>query len=64
MGHLIVACPNMQVEKYPGDALGPIYHEFGVVKTPLSIVGPNVTVPDAPGMGVEIDWDVVRANGV
>src|SRR5262249_46280905 len=28
MGHLIVACPNMQVERFPGDALGPSYHEF------------------------------------
>lgn len=64
MGHLIVACPNMQVEQYPGDALGPIYHEFGIAKNPLVIVGPNVTVPSGPGMGVEVDWAAVRANAV
>jgi L-alanine-DL-glutamate epimerase-like enolase superfamily enzyme len=64
MGHLIVACPNMQVEPYPGDALGPIYHEFGIAKNPLVITGPNVTVPSGPGMGVEVDWDAVRANAV
>lgn len=62
MGHLIVACPNMQVERYPGDALGPIYHEFGIVRNPLSIVGPTVTIPTAPGLGVEVDWSTVRAN--
>ncbi|GIS60183.1 MAG: hypothetical protein CM1200mP2_24080 [Planctomycetaceae bacterium] len=29
MCHLVVACPNMQVETYPGDILGPDYHEAG-----------------------------------
>jgi muconate cycloisomerase len=62
MGHLIVACPNMQVERYPGDALGPIYHEFSIVKNPLTIAGPLVTIPSGPGLGVEIDWPTVRAN--
>ncbi len=62
MGHLIVACPNMQVDRYPGDALGPAYHEFSIVRNPIRIEGPEVTVPDGPGLGVEVDWDVVRAN--
>lgn len=62
MGHLIAACPNMQVERYPGDALGPIYHEFGIVKQPLTIAGPLVTVPSGPGFGVEVDWATVHAN--
>jgi len=62
MGHLIVACPNMQVDRYPGDALGPAYHEFSVVRRPIRIEEPEVTVPDGPGLGVEVDWDVVRAN--
>ena len=62
MGHLIVASQNMQVERFPGDALGPIYHEFSVVRQPLKIEGPLVTVPDAPGLGVEVDWQTVRAN--
>jgi L-alanine-DL-glutamate epimerase-like enolase superfamily enzyme len=62
MGHLIVACPNMQVERYPGDALGPIYHETRIVRKPLEIVGPLVTVPSAPGLGVDVDWAVIREN--
>ena len=62
MGHLIVACPNMQVDRYPGDALGPAYHEFSIVRHPIRIEGPEVTVPDGPGLGVEVEWDVVRAN--
>ncbi|HEV3023652.1 MAG TPA: enolase C-terminal domain-like protein [Pirellulales bacterium] len=63
MGHLIVACENMQVEKYPGDILGPDYHEFSIARQPIRIEGPLTTVPDRPGLGVEVDWDLVRKNG-
>ncbi len=62
MGHLVVACPNMQVEKYPGDVLGPEYHEFSIAQEPLVISGPTVTIPDRPGLGVEVDWDLVRKH--
>ncbi len=60
MAHLVVACPNMQVEKYPGDMLGPEYHEVRVVKDPIAIDGPTVTITDRPGLGVEVDWQAVR----
>ncbi len=62
MGHLVLACPNMQVEKYPGDMLGPEYHEFSIVREPLRIDGPTVTIPDKPGLGVEVDWETVRKH--
>ncbi len=60
MGHLVVACRNMQVEMYPGDMLGPEYHEVRVAKNPLKIEGPLVTLNTTPGLGIEVDWDVVR----
>jgi L-alanine-DL-glutamate epimerase-like enolase superfamily enzyme len=59
MAHLVVACPNMQVEKYPGDMLGPEYHEVRIVKNPIDIRGPIVTITDRPGLGVEVDWQIV-----
>jgi muconate cycloisomerase len=62
MCHLIVACENVQVEKYPGDVLGPDYHEFSIAKNPIRIRGSLVTTPTGPGLGVEVDWNVVRAN--
>lgn len=62
MAHLVVACPNMKVETYPGDMLGPVYHEARVVKDPLDIRGPLVTLSDRPGLGVEVDWQVVKAH--
>jgi L-alanine-DL-glutamate epimerase-like enolase superfamily enzyme len=62
MGHLIVACPNIQVEKYPGDVLGPEYHEVSIARNPLEIKGPVVTITNRPGLGVDVDWDVVRKH--
>lgn len=64
MTHLVVGCANMQVEVYPGDALGPAYHEFSIVKQPVEIDGPRVTAPDKPGLGVEVDWNLVRQHPV
>lgn len=62
MCHLVVACPNMQVETYPGDILGPEYHEFSIAKNPLEIKGPVITVTDRPGLGVDVDWELVQRN--
>lgn len=62
MCHVVVACPNMQVETYPGDMLGPDYHEVRIVKNPLKIAGPIVTLNNDPGLGVDVDWDVVRSH--
>ncbi|MFO1094156.1 MAG: mandelate racemase/muconate lactonizing enzyme family protein [Planctomycetaceae bacterium] len=60
MCHLVVGTPNMQVERVPGDILGPAYHEVSIAKNPLQIAGPVVTTPDGPGLGVEIDWGVAE----
>jgi muconate cycloisomerase len=62
MCHLIVATQNMQVEKYPGDVLGPAYHVASIAKNPISIDGPVTTITDAPGLGVDVDWDFVRRS--
>ena len=62
MAHLVVACPNLQVEKYPGDMLGPDYHEVRLVQNPIPIRGPLVTLTDRPGLGIDVDWPVVRAH--
>ena len=60
MCHLVVGTPNMQVERVPGDILGPAYHEVSIASNPLSIKGPIVTTPDTPGLGVDVDWSVVE----
>jgi L-Ala-D/L-Glu epimerase len=62
MLHFIVATPNMQVESYPGDCLGPFYHEVSIARNPLEITGPFTTLHDAPGLGIDVDWDVVERH--
>ncbi|MBI1314746.1 muconate cycloisomerase [bacterium] len=60
MCHLVVGSRNMNIERFPGDIMGPDYHEVCVVKDPLVISGPTITVSDRPGLGVEVDWSVVE----
>lgn len=62
MLHFIVSTPNMVVERYPGDCLGPFYHEFSVARNPLAISGPYITLHKGPGLGIDVDWDVVRQH--
>lgn len=62
MGHLVVACRNMQIEKYPGDMLGPEYHEVRIAKNPLTIQGPVVTLTNRPGLGFDVDWPLVKSH--
>ncbi len=64
MGHLIVATPNLRVEDYPGDIHGPAYYEFRIVSEPLSIEGPVTTIRSRPGLGVDVDWVLVRDQRV
>ena len=64
MAHLVVASPNMCVEEFPGDMLGPDYHQVRVAKDPIDIRGPLVTISQRPGLGIDIDWDVVNAHAL
>ena len=59
MLHFIVSTPNVQIERYPGDCLGPSYHEFSIAKNPLKIDGPFTTLNDGPGLGIDVDWELV-----
>jgi muconate cycloisomerase len=62
MCHLVVACRNINVEKYPGDIMGPDYHSVSVVKEPLTIRGPLISITDRPGLGIEVDWQAVETH--
>jgi muconate cycloisomerase len=62
MLHFIVATPNMRVDLFPGDCLGPPYHKSSIAKWPLKIDGPLTTLGEVPGLGVEVDWDVVERH--
>jgi L-Ala-D/L-Glu epimerase len=62
MLHAIIASPNMQVDRYPGDCLGPFYHEVSIAKTPLTITGPFSSLSTRPGLGIDVAWDVVEQH--
>lgn len=64
MCHLVVGTPNLQVERYPGDILGPAYHEHTIAREPLQIEGPVIETPDRPGLGVEVDWALVEQHAL
>jgi len=55
MLHLGAALPNIVSERYPGDFIGPLYHEADLLQTPLSLGPPAAVVPEGPGLGVELD---------
>lgn len=56
MCHLVLAHKNMNVENYPGDIMGPDYHDERIVTDPLNIEGPYITIGDGPGLGINVDW--------
>lgn len=62
MAHFIVATPNMQIERYPGDVLGPDYHELSIAKNPLKIEGPFTTLNTGSGLGIDVNFDVVERH--
>ena len=64
MAHFIVATPNMQIECYPGDVLGPDYHEVSIARNPIQIHGPFTTLTSGPGLGVEVDLDVIDRHRI
>ena len=62
MAHLTVALPNLAVERYAADIIGPLFHvEHAIEGTLLGPPG-HITVPRRPGLGVVLD--PVRLAGV
>ena len=55
MLHVGAAEQAIDSERYPGDFLGPLYHESDLLTEPLEL-GPEVArLPRGPGLGVELD---------
>lgn len=55
MLHLGAALPTIASERFPGDFIGPLYHEADLLRTPLPLGPAAAVVPDGPGLGVELD---------
>jgi L-alanine-DL-glutamate epimerase-like enolase superfamily enzyme len=60
MAHLSVAVPNICVERYGADIIGPVFHVEHATSPALSQISGWVTVPEGPGLGLELDWGSVE----
>ncbi|HJZ94506.1 MAG TPA: enolase C-terminal domain-like protein [Gemmataceae bacterium] len=60
MIHLAAACPTIDCEQYPADILGPLYHQWDVIREPLSLGPAAAEVPKGPGLGIELDEGRLR----
>jgi L-alanine-DL-glutamate epimerase-like enolase superfamily enzyme len=59
MAHAAAAVGTIASERYPGDIIGPLYHEDDILVRPLDIRPGLVRVPEGAGLGVEVDWEKV-----
>ena len=60
MLHVAAALPAIDSVRYPGDFIGPLYHETGLLKSPLSLGPVEAVVPTGPGLGVEVDAELLE----
>ena len=63
MLHVGAAISTIDSERFPGDFIGPIYHETDLLKKPLTLGPEAARVPDGPGLGVELDDELVAKYG-
>ncbi len=55
MAHLAVSLPNITVERYGADIIGPLFHIQHALVDPIDCSVGHLTVPDRPGLGAELD---------
>lgn len=65
MAHACVAIPNIAVERYAADIIGPVFHTEHATTPGLDPTSGFVTVPQGPGLGLELEprrLDALRRN--
>ena len=55
MAHLAVALPNVAVERYATDIIGPFFHVQHAVETAFTVTEGKLSAPRGPGLGVVLD---------
>ena len=59
MLHVAASVEAIDSETYPGDLLGPLYHEGDMIESPLELGPVCAEVPDGPGLGVTLDEEQI-----
>lgn len=60
MLQVAVASEDIDSERFPGDLIGPLYHEADLLTRPLDLGPKAARPPEGPGLGVELDEDQVE----
>lgn len=60
MLHLAAATAAIDSKTYPADILGPNYHESDLLQKSLELRPDGARVPDAPGLGVALDEELLK----
>jgi L-alanine-DL-glutamate epimerase-like enolase superfamily enzyme len=60
MLQVAAAFPEVDTDAFPADTIGPFYHDADLIAKPLDLGPPYATVPDGPGLGVELDEDQLK----
>jgi L-alanine-DL-glutamate epimerase-like enolase superfamily enzyme len=55
MAHLTVVSPNISVERYAADIIGPLFHVTHALTHPWTVNHGQISVPQGPGLGIELD---------
>lgn len=55
--HLAASIPNLN---YPCYMFGPLKYEHDILKEPLKIADGKIEVPQGPGLGIELDEDMLK----
>lgn len=60
MAHACAAIPNLCVDRYAADIIGAMFHTVRGISIPLMTQAAHVLIPSGPGLGIEIDREVIQ----
>lgn len=60
MIHLAVSTPGIEPERFPCDIIGPLYYSADILLEPLPLHPGSARAPEKPGLGVELDPEMIR----
>jgi L-alanine-DL-glutamate epimerase-like enolase superfamily enzyme len=60
MIHLALSSPGIDAESYPCDIIGPLFYEDDVLTERLPILGGSARLHDRPGLGIELNDEMVE----
>jgi L-alanine-DL-glutamate epimerase-like enolase superfamily enzyme len=59
MAHVAMSTPGVGAEEFPCDILGPLAYEHTLLKQPFDVQDGTVAASDKPGLGIEIDDEML-----